>query len=79
MRNLRLKGKQSVRVNNTVQTREVRTWNMAESESHEQVKVKEEECIAEVVFFGLDEGQERAIVEDISNAGILKRSMKEND
>lgn len=76
-----------MRVNSTVQTREVRTWNSAESESHEQVKVKEEERIAEViffaygvaVFFGLDERQEQAIVEDISKAGILKRSMKEND
>lgn len=74
-------------MNSTVQTREVRTWNRAESQSHGQVKVKEEERIAEVVFFaygiagflGVDEGQERAIVEDISNAGILKRSMKEND
>ncbi|KAG1788265.1 uncharacterized protein HD556DRAFT_1245389, partial [Suillus plorans] len=58
-----------------------------ESQSHEQVEVKEERRVAEVVFFaygiavffGLDEGQERAIVEDISNAGILKRSTKEND
>jgi uncharacterized Rmd1/YagE family protein len=49
--------------------------------------VEEEDRIAEVVFFaygvavffGLEEGQERAIVEDISNASILKRPMKEDD
>ncbi|KIK42717.1 hypothetical protein CY34DRAFT_804623 [Suillus luteus UH-Slu-Lm8-n1] len=63
------------------------TKERAEDGSHEQVEVKEEDRIAEVVFFaygvavffGLDEGQERAIVEDIRNAGILKRPMKEDD
>jgi hypothetical protein len=53
----------------------------------QQLEGKEEDRIAEVVFFaygvtvffGLDEGQERAIVEDISNAGILKRPMREDD
>lgn len=63
------------------------TEERAEDWRHEQVEVKEEDRIAEVVFFaygvavffGLDEGQERAIVEDISNAGILKRPMKEDD
>lgn len=59
----------------------------AEDRRHEQVEVKEEDRIADVVFFaygvvvffGLDEGQERAIIEDISNASILKRPMKEDD
>jgi uncharacterized Rmd1/YagE family protein len=63
------------------------TKERPEDGRHEPVKVKEEDRIAEVVFFaygvavffGLDEGQERAIVEDISNAGILKRPMKEDD
>ncbi|KAG2357335.1 hypothetical protein BDR07DRAFT_1453124 [Suillus spraguei] len=63
------------------------TKERAEDERLEQAEVKEEDRIAEVVFFaygvavffGLDEGQERAIVEDISNAGILKRPMKEDD
>ncbi|KAG2109852.1 uncharacterized protein F5147DRAFT_690524 [Suillus discolor] len=59
-----------------------------EDRRHEQVEVKEEDRIADVVFFaygvvvffGLDEGQERAIIEDIStNASILKRPMKEDD
>ena len=48
---------------------------------------KEEDRIAEVVFFaygvavffGLDEGQERAIIDDIGNANILKRQMREDD
>ncbi|KAG0696598.1 hypothetical protein DFH29DRAFT_950404 [Suillus ampliporus] len=63
------------------------TREREEPERHEQTEVKEEDCIAEVVFFaygvvvffGLDEGQERAIVEDIRNAGILKRPMREDD
>ncbi|KAG1736074.1 uncharacterized protein EDB91DRAFT_1142616 [Suillus paluster] len=63
------------------------TREREEHERHEQVEVKEEDRIAEVVFFaygvavffGLDEGQERAIVEDIRNAGILKRPMREDD
>lgn len=32
-----------------------------------------------VVFFGLAEGQERDILEDIDNAGIMKRKMEEGD
>ncbi|KAG2139568.1 hypothetical protein BD769DRAFT_1663449 [Suillus cothurnatus] len=63
------------------------TKERAEGERHEQAEVEEEDRIAEVVFFaygvavffGLEEGQERAIVEDISNASILKRPMKEDD
>jgi uncharacterized Rmd1/YagE family protein len=70
-----------------VNERSKETKDRVEDERHEQVEVKEEDRIAEVVFFaygvavffGLDEGQERAIVEDISNAGILKRPMKEDD
>jgi len=54
---------------------------------YQQPEGKEEDRIAEVVFFaygvavffGLDEGQERAIIEDLSNAGILKRPMREDD
>lgn len=30
-----------------------------------------------VVFFGLDEGQEKGILEDIDGAGIMKRKMDE--
>lgn len=70
-----------------VNERSQETKESAEGERREQVEVKEEDRIAEVVFFaygvavffGLEEGQERAIVEDISNAGILKRPMKEDD
>jgi uncharacterized Rmd1/YagE family protein len=51
-----------------------------------QSKRKEEE-VAEVVFFqygvvvffGLEEGQEKSILEDLTNAGILKRAIKEDD
>jgi uncharacterized Rmd1/YagE family protein len=51
-----------------------------------QIKTPEED-LAEVVFFeygvvvffGLEEGQERGILEDIENAGILKRRIKEDD
>lgn len=32
-----------------------------------------------VVFFGLEEGQERSIIEDITNAEILKRPVPEDD
>jgi uncharacterized Rmd1/YagE family protein len=54
---------------------------------HQQPEGKEEDRIADVVFFaygvvvffGLDEGQERAIVEDLNNANILKRPMREDD
>lgn len=31
-----------------------------------------------VVFFGLEEGQERAILEDVQNAGIMRRPMEED-
>lgn len=48
---------------------------------------KPDEAVAEVVFFeygvvvffGLDEGQERGILEDLENAGILKRKINEDD
>lgn len=50
-------------------------------------RTKKEDSIAEViffeygvaVFFGLDEGQERSILEDLDNAGIVKRGLKEDD
>ncbi|EGN92866.1 hypothetical protein SERLA73DRAFT_146477 [Serpula lacrymans var. lacrymans S7.3] len=32
-----------------------------------------------VVFFGLEEGQERGILEDIDNAGVLRRPIEEDD
>lgn len=60
----------------------------AEDDESERVPLrKKEDEIAEVVFFdygvvvffGLDEGQERGILEDLDNAGILKRPIKEDD
>jgi uncharacterized Rmd1/YagE family protein len=50
-------------------------------------KRKENSDVAEVVFFeygvavffGLGEEQERGILEDLDNAGILKRPIKEDD
>ena len=58
----------------------------ADDEEERQPKRKEDE-VAEVVFFeygvvvffGLDEGQERGILEDLDNAGVLKRPIKEDD
>ncbi|KAJ7050522.1 DUF155-domain-containing protein [Mycena amicta] len=32
-----------------------------------------------VVFFGLDEGQEKSVLEDIENAGIMKKRLAEDD
>ncbi|KAJ7623471.1 hypothetical protein FB45DRAFT_925760 [Roridomyces roridus] len=32
-----------------------------------------------VVFFGLDEAQERSVLEDVENAGIMKQKIKEED
>ncbi|KAH8103105.1 hypothetical protein BXZ70DRAFT_928147 [Cristinia sonorae] len=32
-----------------------------------------------VVFFGLEEGQERAILEDIQNAGVMRRPLEEDN
>lgn len=57
-----------------------------ESREHQQSKRKEDE-VAEVVFFqygvvvffGLEEGQEKGIIEDLDNNGILKRPVKEDD
>ncbi|KAJ7493444.1 DUF155-domain-containing protein [Mycena galericulata] len=48
---------------------------------------QEEEDVAEVVFFeygvivffGLDEQQEKSVLEDIENAGIMKQKIKEDD
>lgn len=31
-----------------------------------------------VVFFGLEEGQERAILEDVQNAGVMRRPLEED-
>lgn len=53
---------------------------------HEQEEEEGETRFAEavfftygvVVFFGLEEGQERAILEDIQNAGIMRRPMEED-
>jgi uncharacterized Rmd1/YagE family protein len=50
-------------------------------------KRKEDSDVAEVVFFeygvavffGLGEEQEKGILEDLDNAGILKRAIKEDD
>jgi uncharacterized Rmd1/YagE family protein len=58
----------------------------AEEPRERRRKGKEEE-VAEVVFFqygvvvffGLEEGQEKGILEDLANAGILKRAIKEDD
>jgi uncharacterized Rmd1/YagE family protein len=73
-----------------VDTRRVRVPDESEPEADDeeerQPKRKEDE-VAEVVFFeygvvvffGLDEGQERYILEDLDNAGILKRAIKEDD
>lgn len=32
-----------------------------------------------IVFFGLEEGQERSILEDVENAGIMKRKIVDDD
>lgn len=56
-------------------------------EPRERRKKGKEEEVAEVVFFqygvvvffGLEEGQEKGILEDLANAGILKRAIKEDD
>jgi uncharacterized Rmd1/YagE family protein len=58
----------------------------AEDEGDRPLKRKEDE-VAEVVFFdygvavffGLDEEQEKGILEDLDSAGIFKRPMKEDD
>lgn len=47
----------------------------------------QEEVVAEavffdygvIVFFGFDEGQERSIIDDIENAGIMSRKLVEDD
>lgn len=58
-----------------------------EEEQDRTPRSKKDDSIAEViffeygvaVFFGLDEGQERSILEDLDRAGIVKRGFKEDD
>jgi len=61
-------------------------WESRQYRAPPQSKSPEEE-VAEVVFFGygvvvffgLEEAQERGILEDIENAGILRRKIEEDD
>lgn len=54
---------------------------------HRDPEPESEEPIAEVVFFaygvavfyGFNESQERSIIDDLANAGIFRRMIKEND
>ena len=58
-----------------------------EEEQTRAPRTKKDDNVAEViffdygvaVFFGLDEGQERCILEDLDHAGIVKRGFKEDD
>ncbi|KAI6148533.1 hypothetical protein BKA82DRAFT_4138473 [Pisolithus tinctorius] len=63
--------------------------NLRGEQSEETIHVEHipEENVAEIVFFaygvavfyGFSESQERSILEDVANAGILKRQLKEAD